>query len=103
MKTVFLLRHAKSDWGDAGLKDQDRRLSERGRDAAPRMGEYISAKRYRPDAVLCSTARRTVETCDLIKSAIGNDVQVQDRSPCSPDRPSTLRDKFQTSNPRTEN
>ncbi|MCE9521730.1 MAG: histidine phosphatase family protein [Alphaproteobacteria bacterium] len=77
MKTVFLLRHAKSDWADAGLKDQDRRLSERGRDAAPRMGAYLSAKHYEPDAVLCSTARRTVETCDLVKSAIGEGVQVQ--------------------------
>jgi phosphohistidine phosphatase len=71
MKTVYLLRHAKSDWGDPGVKDHDRPLNERGREAAPRIGAYIKSKRYKPDAILCSTARRTVETCDLIKDAAG--------------------------------
>ena len=37
MKTIYLLRHAKSDWDDAALADHDRRLNERGREAAPRL------------------------------------------------------------------
>ncbi len=69
MKTVYLLRHAKSDWGDPALKDHDRSLNERGRDAAPKIGAYLKSKRYKPETILCSTARRTVETFDLIKSA----------------------------------
>jgi phosphohistidine phosphatase len=72
MKTVYLLRHAKSDWGDPEVKDHDRPLNERGREAAPRIGAYIKSKRYKPEAILCSTARRTVETCDLIKEALGD-------------------------------
>jgi phosphohistidine phosphatase len=71
MKTVYLLRHAKSDWADPAQTDHERPLNERGRDAAPKMGAYLRLKRYKPDAVLCSTARRTVETFDLIKDAAG--------------------------------
>ena len=71
MKTVYLLRHAKSDWDDPAQKDRDRPLSARGRDAAPKVGAYIKSKRYKPDTILCSTARRTVETCDLIREAVG--------------------------------
>jgi phosphohistidine phosphatase len=77
MKTIYLLRHAKSEWADPGLKDHDRPLNDRGRDAAPRMGAYMRAKRYKPDLVLCSTARRTVATFELIKEAIGPDVPVK--------------------------
>jgi phosphohistidine phosphatase len=77
MKTVYLLRHAKSEWADPGLKDHDRPLNERGRDAAPRMGAYMKSKRYKPDLVLCSTARRTVATYELIKEALGPGVPVQ--------------------------
>ena len=71
MKTVYLLRHAKSDWSEAALKDHDRPLNERGRDAAPKMAAYMKSKRYRPEIVLCSTARRAVETYDLVKGVLG--------------------------------
>jgi len=71
MKIVYLLRHAKSDWSEAVLKDHDRPLNERGRDAAPKMAAHMKSKRYRPEIVLCSTARRTVETYDLIKGVLG--------------------------------
>jgi phosphohistidine phosphatase len=77
MKTIYLLRHAKSDWGDAALSDHDRQLNERGRDAAPRMGAYMKAHRYKPDLVLCSTARRTRETFDLVKGDLGRGVSVE--------------------------
>jgi phosphohistidine phosphatase len=77
MKTIYLLRHAKSDWADASVGDHDRRLNERGRDAAPRIGAYLKAHRYRPDLVLCSTARRTVETLGLIKADLGEGVAVE--------------------------
>jgi phosphohistidine phosphatase len=71
VKTVYLLRHAKSDWGNAGIKDHDRPLNERGREAAPKIGAYVKSKRYKPDTILCSTARRTIETFDLVKTAAG--------------------------------
>jgi phosphohistidine phosphatase len=71
VKTVYLLRHAKSGADDPALKDHDRMLNERGREAAPKVGAYIKLKLYRPDTILCSTALRTIETFDLIKEALG--------------------------------
>ena len=67
MKTLILMRHAKSAWDDPQQKDIDRPLSARGRKAAPRMGAWLEAEKYRPDVVLCSTARRAHDTLDLVK------------------------------------
>jgi phosphohistidine phosphatase len=64
---LLLLRHAKSDWAEAEADDHDRPLSERGREAAPRIGAYMRAKGYEPSAVLCSTSRRTKETLKLLQ------------------------------------
>ena len=77
MKTVYLLRHAKSDWAEGGLKDNERPLSDRGKKAAPQMAAYIKAQKYKPDLVLCSTARRTVETFDALKEVLGDDINVR--------------------------
>lgn len=77
MRTIYLLRHAKSDWADPGVKDHDRPLNARGREAAPEMAGYIKAKRYMPDLVLCSTARRTVETLELVKPMLRAGVAVK--------------------------
>ena len=54
--TLILIRHAKSDWGDARLSDHDRHLNARGIEDAPRVGTWLEAQGYRPDHVLCSTA-----------------------------------------------
>jgi phosphohistidine phosphatase len=77
MKTIYLLRHAKSDWANPELQDHDRPLNARGREAAPKIAAHLKAERYKPDLVLCSTARRTVETLDLVKKAIGSEVEVK--------------------------
>jgi phosphohistidine phosphatase len=62
VKTVLLLRHAKSAWGDAGVTDHDRPLNPRGKRAAEVMANYLVAKAPRPDLILCSTATRTRQT-----------------------------------------
>ncbi|MDA5192402.1 SixA phosphatase family protein [Govanella unica] len=62
MKTLMLLRHAKSDWSAAGIADHDRPLNARGDAAAIRMGQYLARENLWPDLVLCSTALRTRET-----------------------------------------
>jgi phosphohistidine phosphatase len=77
VKTVYLFRHAKSEWADPGLKDQERPLNERGKKAAPQMAAYIKSNKYKPDVILCSTARRTVETFDALKEALGDDLDVR--------------------------
>lgn len=65
MKTVCLLRHAKSAWEDGDLDDHERPLNARGRKAAPAMGRWSLAAGYRPDLILCSTAARARETVAL--------------------------------------
>jgi phosphohistidine phosphatase len=66
MLRLLLLRHAKSDWSSAGTADHERQLNPRGREAAPAMGRYIVRERLMPSLVLCSSATRTRETCDLV-------------------------------------
>lgn len=59
---LILLRHAKSDWADPLQHDKDRPLNRRGREVAPRIGAWLRANGHTPDLILCSSARRTVET-----------------------------------------
>jgi len=61
-RRLILIRHAKSDWGDAALDDHDRPLNDRGTRSAAAIGDWLAARDIRPDALLCSTARRTRET-----------------------------------------
>jgi phosphohistidine phosphatase len=61
LTTLRLLRHAKSDWGDAALGDRERGLNKRGRKAAPMMGAAL-AKRIAPQTIHLSPARRTQMT-----------------------------------------
>jgi phosphohistidine phosphatase len=62
VKTVLLLRHAKSAWGEAGLSDHDRPLNRRGQRAAELMADHLLAKAPLPDVILCSTATRARQT-----------------------------------------
>ncbi|TNC65163.1 SixA phosphatase family protein [Rubellimicrobium roseum] len=64
---LLLIRHAKSDWGDPGLPDHERPLNNRGRRDAPRMGRWIVEQGLAPAEVLCSDARRTRETLELMQ------------------------------------
>jgi phosphohistidine phosphatase len=65
MSMLHLLRHAKSSAGE-GIEDHERPLSRRGREAARRIGEHLLATIGAFDLVLCSSARRTRETLDLV-------------------------------------
>lgn len=69
MKTVLLMRHAKSDWGEAGLEDFDRPLNGRGADDAPRMGKALAKVAGSPDRIVASTARRAKQTAELVARA----------------------------------
>lgn len=71
MKTVILVRHAKSYWKDPRLDDFDRPLNERGRRDAPLMGEKLKERQILPDLILSSPAKRARKTADLIAEAIG--------------------------------
>ena len=66
MLTLSLLRHAKSSWKDTSLPDLDRPLATRGMVEAPLMGKAMAKHGLDPDLVLCSTARRTRDTLELV-------------------------------------
>jgi phosphohistidine phosphatase len=73
MLTLAILRHAKSDWDDPALADHDRPLASRGRKAAPAVGRFLRKAGLVPDLVLCSTARRAVETLERVLPEIDAD------------------------------
>jgi phosphohistidine phosphatase len=66
MKTLLLLRHAKSSWKDTGLQDFDRPLNGRGRKSAEMIGRFIKKQRVAPDLLLSSPAIRARETIETI-------------------------------------
>jgi phosphohistidine phosphatase len=70
----MLLRHAKSDWPD--VADQARPLAKRGRHDAPAVGRWLRSRGYLPDVVVCSTARRTRQTWELIAPELGGSPSV---------------------------
>jgi len=77
MKTVLLLRHAKSSWDQPHLEDFERPLAARGRKAAPRIGRYLAREDLIPDRVLCSAAVRAVETWELVSEALATPVPTE--------------------------
>ncbi len=71
MKTLLILRHAKSSWKDDSLPDEERPLKKRGRRQATAMGELLAREGLLPDGVICSTAERTRQTLQLVAEAAG--------------------------------
>ncbi len=62
MKTLLVLRHAKSSWKHPDLPDHDRPLKRRGKSDIPRLARHLRENDLVPDLILCSTARRASET-----------------------------------------
>ena len=71
MKTLLILRHAKSSWKNPHLSDHDRPLNPRGKKAAPRMGRLMKDENIIPDLIICSTAQRARDTMNLCIEASG--------------------------------
>lgn len=69
-KRLYLIRHAKSSWKDAGLKDYERPLNNRGKRDAPFMGQLLKKKNINPDLLITSHAVRAVSTCKIILSVL---------------------------------
>ncbi|AMR27796.1 phosphohistidine phosphatase [Hymenobacter psoromatis] len=66
MRTLYLMRHAKSSWSFDELSDQERPLNDRGRDDAPRMGKALAGRRIVPDLIVSSPAVRAMSTAVLV-------------------------------------
>jgi phosphohistidine phosphatase len=71
VKTLTLLRHAKSGWDDASLRDLDRALNAKGRRAATVVGRYLRDGDARFDRVVASPAVRVMETLDAVEAGLG--------------------------------
>ncbi len=69
MKTLLLLRHAKSSWSDDSLPDHERPLNKRGKKTAPMMGRLIKSEGLVPDFILSSTAVRARKTAEAAAKA----------------------------------
>ena len=78
MRTLYVLRHAKSDWGNSSLKDFDRPLNDRGRKAAKAIGKELRKRKITPDLVLTSPAERAKQTLGRVQDAHGASFDVRE-------------------------
>src|SRR6266576_1084749 len=82
MKTLFLVRHAKSSRDGTPMPDKDRPLNDRGKRDAPQMGERLAKRDVKPDLILSSPARRALKTAEIIAKKLNyklKDIAVDDR------------------------
>lgn len=66
MKTLYILRHAKSSWDFEELSDHDRPLNKRGRQDAPLMGHELASRGAIPELIISSPAVRAISTATLV-------------------------------------
>ncbi|GEM_PF-24876 len=71
MKTLLVMRHAKSSWEDADISDHDRPLNKRGKKDAPMMGKLLKKQGILPDLIISSTAKRARDTVELFSEECG--------------------------------
>jgi phosphohistidine phosphatase len=71
MRTLYLVRHAKSSWGNPGLRDHDRPLNDRGLHDAPRMARLLAEQGVKPDLLVSSPAKRALTTALFFAEAFG--------------------------------
>lgn len=71
MKTLLVLRHAKSSWDNAQLIDFERPLNKRGKRDAPRMGQLLRDKNLVPDLIITSSAERAMATAEAVAESSG--------------------------------
>lgn len=77
MKTLLVLRHAKSSWGNEGLSDYERPLNKRGKRDAPRMGRLLEENELTPDLIIASSAKRALSTAEAVALACDFDHEIQ--------------------------
>lgn len=81
MKTLLLLRHAKSSWKIPDRPDFERPLNGRGQEAAPLMGRHLRRQKIEPSLILCSPAERARQTAALFVEAarLGSELRYDER------------------------
>ena len=79
MKTLLVLRHAKSSWDDSALDDHERPLNARGEEDAPRMGQLAREEGLAPDLIVSSDAVRARLTAEAMADATGGRILLDAR------------------------
>ena len=82
MKTLYLVRHAKSSWKNGAMSDFDRPLNKRGLRTAPFMGRLLKELGIEPDTIISSPANRALTTATILAGEIGfsrEAIQTNDR------------------------
>lgn len=77
MKTLYILRHAKSSWDDHTLSDFERPLNQRGLNTAPFMGELMKKQGFFPDVIVSSPAVRAKQTAELVRETAQFEPQIR--------------------------
>jgi phosphohistidine phosphatase len=77
MKTLLVMRHAKSSWKEASLPDHERPLNKRGQRDAPAMGRRLQGLPQPPQAILSSTAVRARATAAAVAEAVAYEGQIE--------------------------
>ncbi|MBD3844044.1 MAG: histidine phosphatase family protein [Campylobacterales bacterium] len=77
MKTIYLIRHAKSDWSDAALDDINRGLNKRGKKSIPIMAKVLKEKKIKPDIIISSPAKRTKLTINRLLKELGYKTKIK--------------------------
>jgi len=83
MKTLLILRHAKSSWKNPGLADHNRPLNKRGKRDAPRVGRLLRDKNLTPDLILSSTAKRALDTAEAAAESSGYEGEINHGPSCT--------------------
>ncbi|MCB0703703.1 MAG: histidine phosphatase family protein [Saprospiraceae bacterium] len=71
MKTIYLIRHAKSDWNNPSIRDIDRPLNSRGQRDAPFMAKMLAGRGAAPDKLVSSPANRALTTASYFAAELG--------------------------------
>jgi len=79
LKTLLVMRHAKSSWKKSGLTDHERPLNKRGNRDAPKMGRLLRELDMAPDLIVSSTAVRARETAELVAAYCGYEEPIDSR------------------------
>lgn len=76
MKIIFVLRHAKSSWDEPNLKDYDRPLNSRGKNATRYVAQTIASFSEYPEIIISSSAKRALQTSKLVSKHLKNDWEI---------------------------
>jgi phosphohistidine phosphatase len=80
MKTLYIMRHAKSAWGEPGLEDFNRPLLEKGKKRTKTIIDYLLSKQVKPELIISSPAVRALETAHIMAHGLGlnkNDIRFE--------------------------